>query len=471
MSDGQAVLGMIGLGVMGRNYALNLRDHGFRVAGYDRDEAKTAEWAAESGGDRVGGGAGLAEWVRLLRKPRAVMLLVPAGPPVDAVIRDLLPVLEPGDLVIDSGNSHFKDTELRERTLAEKGLLYLGVGISGGADGARYGPSLMPGGPAEAYERVRAPFEATAARADGEPCAAYLGPGGAGHYVKMVHNGIEYGLLQLIAESYDLLERGLGLGDADLHGIYREWNRGELNSFLLEITADIFQTPDPKTGRPLIDVILDEARQKGTGKWASENALELQVPIPTIDAAVAARNLSMDRERRLAVHGALPADPKRLTEKRDAFVADLRNALYAAMILTYTQGMALLQAGSPAYGYGLRLETVARIWSGGCIIRAALLGKIRSALLQEPPPAHLLLDPPLGEAIFTRRESLRRIACAAAAAGIPAPAFASALAYFDSYRSAWLPANLIQAQRDYFGAHTYERIDEKGVFHTEWNAD
>jgi 6-phosphogluconate dehydrogenase len=299
MTEEQAVLGMIGLGVMGRNFALNLRDHGFRTAGYDREESKTAEWAAESGGDRVGPGAGLDEWVRLLRKPRAVMMLVPAGPPVDAVIRDLLPVLEPGDLVIDGGNSHFKDTELRARTLSNKGLLYLGVGVSGGSEGARHGPSMMPGGPPEAYERVRAAFEAAAARSDGEPCVAYLGPGGAGHYVKMVHNGIEYGLLQLIAETYDLLKRGLGLEDAELHKVYADWNGSELGSYLLEITADIFRKADPRTGRPLVDVILDEARQKGTGKWTSEDAMDLQIAIPTIDAAVAARNLSMDRPRRL----------------------------------------------------------------------------------------------------------------------------------------------------------------------------
>jgi 6-phosphogluconate dehydrogenase len=456
MSEGQAVLGMVGLGVMGRNFALNLRDHGFPTAGYDRDEAKTAEWAAASGGDRAAPGAGLDAWVRLLRRPRAVMLLVPAGPPVDAVIRELLPLLAPGDLIIDGGNSHFQDTELRARTLAEKGLLYLGVG--------------MPGGPPEAYERVRAAFEATAARAGGEPCVAYLGPGGAGHYVKMVHNGIEYGLLQLIAETYDLLKRGLGLTDGELHRVYREWNASELGSYLLEITTVIFQTPDPKTGRPLIDEILDEARQKGTGKWTSENAMDLQVPVPTIDAAVAARNLSMDRTRRLALHAALPVEPRRAAEEREAFLADVRDALYAGMILTFAQGMDLLRAASDAYGYGLRPETITRIWGGGCIIRAALLGRIRAAWKAEPPPAHLLLDPPLGAETVRCSAALRRGVCAAAAAGIPVPALAASLAYFDSYRSAWLPANLIQAQRDYFGAHTYERIDQKGVFHTEWTA-
>jgi 6-phosphogluconate dehydrogenase len=456
--DAQREIGMVGLGVMGRNFALNLRDHGFPAAGYDTDAQKVEAWRAESGLGELSGAANLGDWIRLLRKPRAVMMLVPAGAPVDSVIRGLLPLLEPGDLIIDGGNSHFRDTELRQKALAEKGLLYLGVGVSGWAGGARNGPSLMPGGPAEGYERVRVLFEAVAARADGEPCTAYLGPGAAGHYVKMVHNGIEYGFLQLIAETYDLMKRGLGLGDKDLHEVYRDWNRGELNSYLLEITADIFRKIDPETGRPLVEEILDAARQKGTGKWASEDAMDLAVPTPVLDAAVMQRNLSSDLARRRAIRAALGGGPEKIPGRKDS-------------ILAYAQGFSLLQAASESYGYGLSLETVARIWSGGCIIRAALLGRIRSALIGRPAPDHLLLDPGLGEEVGKRRDSLRRTVCAAAKAGIPVPGFAAALAYLDSYRSDRLPASLIQAQRDYFGAHTYERIDEKGVFHTRWDAE
>jgi 6-phosphogluconate dehydrogenase len=469
MANSQCEIGMIGLGVMGRNFAMNIRDHGFPVAGYDRDAEKVASLRAESGGERIFAVESLKEMVGLLRKPRAVMLLVPAGPPVDSVIGELLALLEPGDLIIDGGNSHYTDTDLRQTALAEKGLAYLGVGVSGGESGARNGPSLMPGGPPAAYERVRAVFEASAARADGEPCVAYLGPGSAGHYVKMVHNGIEYGLLQLIAETYDLMKRGLGLNDDELNAVYSAWNRTELASYLLEITADIFCTVDEKTGRRLIGEILDEAKQKGTGKWASEDAMELQIPIPTVDSAVAMRNLSMYKKERTAIHAALELPVQKFSGDRAAFLETMRSALLAAMILTFAQGMAQLDAASAACGYGLRLETVARIWSGGCIIRAALLGKIRAALARSPVPANLLLDPVLGSEVRARRDDLRRTVCEAAGLGIPAPALMASLGYLDSFRSDWLPANLIQAQRDYFGAHTYERIDGKGVFHTQWS--
>jgi 6-phosphogluconate dehydrogenase len=343
------------------------------------------------------------------------------------------------------------------------------VGISGGESGARNGPSLMPGGPAEAYERVRAVFEASAARANGEPCVAYLGPGSAGHYVKMVHNGIEYGLLQLIAETYDLMKRGLGLDDDELNAVYAAWNRTELNSYLLEITADIFCTVDTQTGRRLIGEILDEAKQKGTGKWASEDAMELQVPLPTVDSAVAMRNLSMYKKERTMLNAALDLPRQKYSGDREAFLETMRSALLTGMILTFTQGMALLGAASTAYGYGLRLETVARIWSGGCIIRADLLDRIRAALAQSSVPANLLMDPDLGGEVSRRRDDLRTTVCEAAEMGIPAPALMASLGYFDSFRSDWLPANLIQAQRDYFGAHTYERIDGKGVFHTDWS--
>jgi 6-phosphogluconate dehydrogenase len=468
MADPKCDIGMIGLGVMGRNFALNIRDHGFPVAGYDRDADQLALWMAEAERGNVYGAAKLEDAIRLLRKPRAVMMLVPAGPPVDAVIRGLLPLLDAGDLIVDGGNSHYRDTELRQKTLAEKGLLFLGVGVSGGAAGARTGPSLMPGGPPEGYERIRTILEATAARAEGSPCVAYLGPGSAGHYVKMVHNGIEYGFLQLIAETYDLMKRGLGLNDDELHDVYRTWNGAELNSYLMEITADIFCAVDEKTGRRLIDEILDEAKQKGTGRWASEDAMDLQVPIPTIDAAVAMRNLSMYKQERLAIHRAIDLPRGGFQGDRSAFLGRLRNALYAALILTYAQGMAQLRSASANCGYGFPLETIARIWRGGCIIRAAVLENIRAALPGPPALENLLLDPALGAEVSKRLDDLRGVVCEAAGLGIPAPALMASLSYLDSFRSDWLPANLIQAQRDYFGAHTYERIDQKGVFHTQW---
>jgi 6-phosphogluconate dehydrogenase len=459
---------MIGLGVMGRNFALNIRDHGFSVTGYDRGADQLAAWAAEAGQDGACLSSTLEDAIRRLKQPRAVMLLVPAGPPVDAVIRELLPMLSAGDLIIDGGNSHYRDTDLRQKTLAEKGLSLLGVGVSGGAAGARSGPSLMPGGEPAAYERIRNIFEAVAARAHGEPCVAYLGKGSAGHYVKMVHNGIEYGFLQLIAETYDLMKRGLGLNDAELRAVFREWNGTELNSFLLEITGNIFGEVDPKTGRPLIDEILDEAKQKGTGKWASEDAMELQIPLPTIDAAVAMRNLSMYKEERLAIHRVINLPLERFSGDRNEFIGRLRNALYAAVILTYAQGMAQLRSASSSCGYGFPLETVARIWRGGCIIRAAVLENIRAAFERQPALENLLIDPQLGGEVARRRGDLKDVVCEAVGMGIPVPGLMASLSYLDSYRSDWLPANLIQAQRDYFGAHTYERIDQKGVFHTQW---
>lgn len=462
-------LGMVGLGVMGRNLGLNMADHGFAVVGYDKDISKVQALRDEAGDRPVRGADSLAELVSLLRRPRAMMLLVPAGPPVDAVIRDLLPYLEKGDLIIDGGNSFFKDTDLRAKTLAEKGLPLLGVGISGGEAGARHGPSLMPGGPQQAYERVRPIFEAVAARVKGEPCVAYLGPGSAGHYVKMVHNGIEYGLMQLIAESYDLMKRGLGLSDDALHDIYTAWNEAELQSFLVEITADIFRRVDERTGRRLIDVILDEAKQKGTGMWTSQNAMELQLPTPTIDIAVAMRDLSGYKTQREAAGQLLRGPTPTFRGDRDLFLEQLRHALYCGMVITYAQGFALLQRATWAYEYNLVLAEVARIWRGGCIIRSALLEDIRAAFQSRSHPPHLLLDPHLAEVGTTRQEDLRAVVHIAIELGLPAPGLMASLAYFDAYRSIWLPANLIQAQRDYFGAHTYERIDTRGVFHTHWS--
>jgi 6-phosphogluconate dehydrogenase len=462
-------IGLIGLGVMGRNLVLNMADQGFLVAVYNRTTGKTREFIEKEIGSRdIRGGYNLKEFTSLLRKPRAILLLVKAGPPVDAVIEELLSYLEPGDLLIDGGNSYFRDTNRRSKSLAEKGFLYLGMGISGGEYGARHGPSMMPGGSKEAYERVLSILEATAAKVDGEPCVTFLGFTSAGHYVKMVHNGIEYGLMELIAETYDLMKRGLGLTNDELHVVYNKWNQGELKSYLIEITAQIFLQRDDKTDKRLIDMILDEAKQKGTGKWTSWGAMDLQVPTPTVDTAVMMRDLSGYKvERKIAaqmIHG-----PKTTFKgDRDRFISQLRNALYASMIITYTQGMALLKQASNAYGYGLNLEAVARIWRGGCIIRAALLEDIRTSYQKQPGLVNLLMDPHLSEEVMARQGDLREVVSVAANLGLPAPGLMVSLAYFDGYRSAWLPANLMQAQRDYFGAHTYERVDKKGVFHTQW---
>lgn len=471
MDDKKFQIGMIGLGVMGRNLLLNMADHGFSVAGYDKDLAKVQTLRQEAQDRDVLAAGSLQELVARLEKPRAVMMLVPAGSPVDAVIRDVLPYLEPGDLIIDGGNSYYKDTQLRQQSLADRQIRFLGVGISGGESGARHGPSMMPGGPLDAYERVRPIFEAAAAKVNGEPCVTYLGPGPSGHYVKMAHNGIEYGLMELIAESYDLMKRGLGMSDQELRQVYAAWNQKKLNSYLIEITANIFEEIDPETGKPLIDVILDEAKQKGTGKWTSQDAMDLQVPVPTIDAAVAMRNLSAFKVEREAASGLLEGPTPAIQGDRNVFIKRLGNALYAGLILTFAQGMAQLKAASEAYEYGLKLEDVARIWRGGCIIRAALLEDIRSAYHARPDLPNLLLDRKLGGEVWEFQSDLRAVVKAGVDAGLPVPALMVSLGYYDGYRSANLPANLTQAQRDYFGSHTYERVDEKGAFHTEWQQE
>ena len=464
-------IGMVGLGVMGRNLLLNMADHGFPVAGYDMDLAKVGALRQESKQREVRGAANIQDFIALLRRPRAVVMLVPAGPPVDSVINDLLASLQPGDLIIDAGNSYFKDTDVRARIVAAKGMQFLGVGVSGGEEGARRGPSIMPGGPKEAYERVRPVLEAVAARVNGEPCVAWLGPGSTGHFVKMVHNGIEYGVMQLLAESYDLLKRGLGLNDDELHDVFTTWNKSELNGYLLEITSHIFTKRDEKSGQRLIDEILAVARQKGTGMWTSQSAMELQVPIPTIDLAVAMRDMSVfakERERAGAIYR---RSIKRFTGNRELFMAQLGRALFAGVIIVYAQGMALLAVASDKYQYRLNLESVARIWRGGCIIRAALLEDICAAFHARSDLPNLLLDPNLSRKVMEHQEDLRRVACQAAESGVPAPGLIVSLGYLDAYLSAWLPANLIQAQRDYFGSHTYERIDAKGTFHTQWEKE
>jgi 6-phosphogluconate dehydrogenase len=471
MKAQQIEIGMVGLGVMGRNLLLNMADHGHSVAGYDKDAAKVAALRQEAENRDIRGAADIKEFIALLRKPRAVMMLVPAGPPVDSVINDLLAHLQPGDLIIDAGNSYFKDTDVRARNLQAQGLQFLGVGVSGGEEGARHGPSIMPGGPKEAYEHVRLVLEAVAARVNGEPCLTYLGPGSAGHFVKMVHNGIEYGVMQLIAETYDLMKRGLGLNDDQLRDVYSKWNNGELNGYLMEISSHIFGKVDGTTGRRLIDEILDVAKQKGTGMWTSQSAMELQVPIPTIDLAVAMRDLSVFAKEREQSSAIYQRSIRRFNNDRDTFLAQLGHALFAGMIIVYAQGLTLLAVASDQYDYHLDLEAVARIWRGGCIIRAALLEDICAALHARPDLPNLLLDPRLSRKVMEHQEDLRRVVCQAAESGVPGPGLMVSLGYLDAYRSAWLPANLIQAQRDYFGAHTYERIDAKGTFHTVWEKE
>ncbi|HEX7344596.1 MAG TPA: NADP-dependent phosphogluconate dehydrogenase [bacterium] len=462
-------LGMIGLGVMGRNLLLNMADHGYAVIGYNKDRNKVAALLTESGGRSLLGATSLSEFIPALRHPRAVMMLVPAGAPVDAVISDLLPYLESGDILIDGGNSFFRDTERRMKALEEKGIHFLGMGVSGGEWGARHGPSMMPGGPAEAYARVRPIFESIAAKVKDEPCIAYLGSSSAGHYVKMVHNGIEYGLMQLIAETYDLLRGGINATNDELADIFGQWNEGELRSYLIEITARIFRQKDDKTDRRLVDMIADSAGQKGTGSWMSEEAMALQIPIPTIDVAVAIRNLSAFKKERELVAQLLGGSASPYQGSRETLVAQLRGALYAAMILTYGQGMALLSRASQVYNYNLKLEDVARIWRGGCIIRAELLEKIRAAYQRESGSSNLLTSPELGSEVKQRIGDLRAVVSIASQIGVPAPALMVSLAYLDAYRSRRLPTNLIQAQRDYFGSHTYERVDQEGSFHTLWN--
>ncbi len=468
MKTQQYEIGMVGLGVMGRNLVLNMADKGFSAAGYDKDNAKVEALWKESDKRDIYGAEDVESFIALLKKPRAIMMLVPAGAPVDSVIRDLLPHLDKGDLIIDAGNSHFKDTDLRTSALAAKGIQFLGVGVSGGEEGARHGPSIMPGGTKEAYERVRLILEAASAKVNGEPCVTWLGPGSAGHYVKMVHNGIEYGIMQLISETYDLMKRGAGLNDDEIHEVFTLWNQGELNSYLVEITGQIFSKQDEKTGKRLIDEILDVAKQNGTGLWTSQSAMELKVPTPTIDLAVAMRDMSVLVNERERAEKFYPRPPRNLNGDRKIFLSSLGRALLAGMIMAYAQGFALLTVASKKYQYHLDLEAVARIWRGGCIIRAALLEDILAVFHTKHDLANLLLDPNLSGIVMDHQEDLRKACGLSVESGVPAPGLMVSLGYLDAYRSTWLPDNLIQAQRDYFGSHTYERIDAKGTFHTEW---
>jgi len=463
-------IGVVGLGVMGSNLALNMERHGFRVAGYDLDAARARAFAT---GTAAGKNVELADspdgLMAILQKPRRILLMVPAGAAVDSAIAHLEGHLEPADILIDGGNSFFLDTERRGAQLAEKRLNYVGTGVSGGEQGALWGPSIMPGGQVGAWEALAPILRAIAARAeDGAPCVEYMGPGGAGHFVKMVHNGIEYGDMQLIAESYDLLSRGLGLAAQELHAIFTEWNRGELKSYLIEITAAVLAAVDRDTGRPLVDVILDEAQQKGTGKWMSQNALDVGAAIPTINAAVESRIISAMKAERQAASRVLRGPVGRFTGDRQRLIDAVRDALYASKVTSYAQGLGLMRVASAEYKYDLKPASIARIWRAGCIIRASLLGDIMSAFEREPGLVNLLVDPAFTDAVDRRQASWRFVVQTAVGLGIPTLAMSSSLAYFDAYRSERLPANLTQAQRDYFGAHTYRRLDKPGVFHTEW---
>ena len=461
--------GMIGLGVMGRNLLLNTADHGFAVVGFDKDAQKTSTLeSSASSGTTVKGVNTLAEMIQQLKQPRKLMMLVPAGKPVDDVIASLLPLLEKGDIVIDGGNSHYTDTLRRVTYLEDKGIHFMGVGISGGESGARKGPSIMPGGDPVAYPQVQPILEAVAAKVNGSPCVAHLGKGAAGHYVKMVHNGIEYAIMQLISETYDLLHRGLGLDNDELHKIYKSWNEGELQSFLVEITRDIFLKQDDKTPNRLVDMILDKAGSKGTGKWTSQDAMDLAVPIPVIDMAVSMRELSGFKDERAQAAAIYKAPSVDIPVPKEIFVQQVHDALYFSIILCYAQGLAMLHTASAELGMEIPMPEVVRVWRGGCIIRSSLLEAFYSAYQKNSQLSNLLLDTEIAQLLQAKKQNMRNVIIHGIHMGYPVAGLMAALSYFDAYRSERLPTNLIQAQRDYFGAHTYQRIDEPGIFHTEW---
>jgi len=466
-----ADIAVIGLAVMGQNLVLNMDDHGFTVAVYNRTTSKVDEFLGrEAKGTRVVGAHNLEELVGLLKRPRRLMLMVQAGRPVDAVIDQLVPLLEPGDIIIDGGNSHYPDTERRVKDLKEKGILFLGAGVSGGEEGARFGPSIMPGGNEEAWPHVKAIYQAVAAKVpDGTPCCDWVGPGGAGHFVKMVHNGIEYGDMQLICESYDLLRHGLGLSAAEIASVFQGWNEGKLKSFLIEITASIMAYHD-EDGQPLVDKILDAAGQKGTGKWTVLAAMDLGTPLTLISEAVFARSLSARKEERVEASKVLGGALHPFQGDKKAFIQDLEQALFASKVMSYAQGYMMFRATEKELNWKLNYGGIALMWREGCIIRSAFLGKIKEAYDKNPDLTNLLLDPYFQAEVSQAQASWRRVVARAVEMGIPVPAHSSALAFFDGYRRERLPANLLQAQRDFFGAHTYERVDHpRGqVFHTNW---
>ena len=479
MSEAKPHVGLIGLAVMGENLALNIARNGYPLVVYNRTTTRTMEFMADRAeGTGIVGSETLADFVAALAPPRQIILLVKAGVPVDAVITELVPLLDPGDIIIDGGNSNFHDSERRALDLESKGIRFVGMGVSGGELGALWGPSLMPGGSREAFEIIEPMLTAIAAKTEYGACVTYIGPGGSGHYVKMVHNGIEYGDMQLIAETYDVMRNTLGLGATEIADIFAAWNEGPLASYLIEVTRDVLRYVDPELKKPLVDLILDAAEQKGTGRWTIESALELGSPVPTIDAAVTARMLSSQRALRLRASQVLvgPPNPGDVAAAEaslgggnhaDALPA-LEHSLYFAKISSYAQGMALMAAASATYSWDLNLSEIARIWTGGCIIRAAFLADIMRAFKDNPKLENLLLDPEIAHLSDESVPGARRTNITARTWGIPAPATSSAIDYFDTLRQSSLPANLIQAQRDYFGAHTYQRLDREGIFHTVW---
>ena len=468
----QAQFGMIGLGVMGENLALNIEEHGFPVAVWNLEPEKVDEFVSKNRGKKVTGTKTFADFTKALTRPRRIMMMIKAGSPVDQTIEKIMPYLEEGDVLIDGGNSWFKDTQERTKRLESKRLHFVGSGVSGGEEGARYGPSLMPGGSVESWNAIKPVFEAIAAKSDSGPCVTHVGPDGAGHYVKMVHNGIEYGDMQLIAEAYEMLRKGIGAKADELVQIFDQWNHGRLESFLIEITAHIFRIKDPETGTPLVEKVLDKAGQKGTGKWTAQVALDLAVPVPTIAAAIDARVISSMKDERMAASKILGGgQPPTAVRDRKQFIDEVQNALYASKICSYAQGMALIQAGSAEWKWNIQMREMARIWKAGCIIRAKFLDSIMRAYEEKSDLPNLLLAKEFSSAVKQSEGAWRRAVALAQSNGIPVPAMSSSLAYFDAYRSAELPQNLTQAQRDYFGAHTYQRND-KGpnapFVHTDW---
>jgi 6-phosphogluconate dehydrogenase len=467
----KADIGMIGLAVMGENLVMNMESKGLRLAVYNRELERVSEFIeGRATGKNIVGTFSLEELVQALEKPRIVMMMIRAGKPVDEVIDQLIPLLEPGDIIIDGGNSNFQDTARRCKYVESKGLLYIGTGVSGGEEGALKGPSIMPGGSPEAWPRVKPILQAISAKVeDGTPCCQWVGNGGAGHFVKMVHNGIEYGDMQLICEAYHLMRDYVGLTADEMHEVFAEWNKSELDSYLIEITADILAYKD-EDGSPLVEKILDAAGQKGTGKWTAESALNEGIPLTLISEAVFARCLSSFKEERVYASGVMPQNIKKFEGDRKAFIEQIRRALYASKIISYAQGFSLLKSAAKTYGWDLNYSEIALMWRGGCIIRSAFLGQISKAFQEKPDLSNLILDPYFRNALTESLEGWRRVCSEAVLNGIPAPAMTSALSYFDGYRCANLPANLLQAQRDYFGAHTYERVDKpRGeFFHTNW---
>lgn len=462
-------IGVIGLAVMGKNLALNIESRGFSVSVYNRSPEKTHDLLKEAEGKNLTGTFSIEEFVASLESPRKILIMVQAGKATDATIEQLIPHLDEGDIIIDGGNAYFPDTQRRSKMLEEKGLRFIGTGVSGGEEGALKGPAIMPGGQESAYELVKPILTAISAKVNGDPCCTYIGPDGAGHYVKMVHNGIEYGDMQLICEAYHLLKSVLNVGAEELHEIFTEWNKGELDSYLIEITADIFSKYDEETGKPMVDVILDSAGQKGTGKWTSQSALDLGVPLSMITESVFSRFLSAMKEERVAASKVLSGpETAAFDGDKKEFIENVRKALFASKIVSYAQGFAQMRAASDEYGWDLKYGNIAMIFRGGCIIRSQFLQNIKDAYDRDSGLKNLLLDPYFKNIVETYQDAWRKVISAAVANGIPVPGFSSALAYYDSYRTERLPANLLQAQRDYFGAHTFKRVDKEGVFHHQW---